>query len=92
VDVLPSLRRTFGGWPRAARRQVATAVSELGRPRDSAGPELEDFSAASDVLATVALILNPTQPPVEPGSPEESARNEPTSRRVETPHEGNSDA
>jgi hypothetical protein len=98
VDVLPGLRRTFGGWPRAARRQVATAVSELGRPRASVRAEPEDFAAASDVLATVALILNPKplvgspQPLIEPGSPEEPARNGPTSRRVETPDEGGSRA
>jgi hypothetical protein len=73
-------------------------VSELGRPRASVRAELEDFAAASDVLATVALILNlkplaaSPQPLAEPASPEESARNEPTSRRVETPDEGGSHA
>lgn len=56
-DVLPSLRRTFGDWPRAARRQVAAAVSGLDRTTEVSAVELEDFSEAADLLAVVAMIL-----------------------------------
>lgn len=56
-DVLPSLRRTFGGWPRAARRQLASAIAGLDRTGDAAEGEAEDFSDAADLLAVVALIL-----------------------------------
>lgn len=58
TDVLPSLRRTFGGWEPAARRQLATAVSGLGSAAVQSQPEVEDFTAAAGLLATVALILS----------------------------------
>lgn len=57
VDALPSLRRTFGGWPRAARRQLATAVTDLAGSGAGVHAEAEDFSGLAAVLATVSLIL-----------------------------------
>ncbi|MCA0295559.1 MAG: DUF5682 family protein [Actinobacteria bacterium] len=56
-DVLPSLRRTFGGWPEAARRQLASAISGLDRSGTASASEAEDFSDVADLLAVVAMIL-----------------------------------
>jgi len=58
TDALPSLRRTFGGWPRAARRQLATAVTELGVAGEPVRVEAEDFAGVEALLATVSLILH----------------------------------
>ena len=57
TDVLPSLRRTFGTWAKAARRQLADAVVRLGTapPGHEAGGE--DFGDAAELLDVVALIL-----------------------------------
>jgi len=57
TDVLPSLRRTFGSWPKAARRQLASAITGVGGSTGTAEPVTEDFTDADDLLAVVALIL-----------------------------------
>jgi Family of unknown function (DUF5682) len=59
MDVLPLLRRTFGGFTPAERANIAGAVKHLDR--DGPGParagEPVDAARAAPVLATVASIL-----------------------------------
>ena len=58
MDVLPLLRRTFGGFAAAERANIADAVRHLG---GRAGPvraeEAVDAARAAAVLETVAAIL-----------------------------------
>lgn len=57
TDVLPLLRRTFGGFAPAERRAVGDAVRRTARPGASSGPADVDEDLAAPALATVALIL-----------------------------------
>ncbi len=58
TDVLPSLRRTFGAWPRAARRQFADEVARLGTAVPGRAAASEDFGDTGGLLDVVALILH----------------------------------
>jgi len=57
VDVLPLVRRTFGAFSPAERRQIATRVASGGGP--AAGPAVDDLDEDRGLaaLATVARIL-----------------------------------
>lgn len=57
TDVLPIVRRTFGAWESAARRQLANAVSGLDAASATVAEASEDWATMGPVLATVALIL-----------------------------------
>lgn len=57
TDVLPSLRRTFGGWEKAARRQLATTIARADDAGPAPGDEADDLAAAGPLLDVVALIL-----------------------------------
>ena len=63
TDVLPSLRRTFGGWEPAARRQLASAVSRLGSAPGRPASTGEDFTGTERLLAVVARILHGREVP-----------------------------
>ena len=58
MDVLPLLRRTFGGFSPAERANIAGAVKQLGGgPGPARAEEPVDAGRAAAVLATVAGIL-----------------------------------
>jgi hypothetical protein len=57
TDVLPSLRRTFGGWEKAARRQLATTIARADDPAPAPPAEVDDLAEAGPLLDVVALIL-----------------------------------
>ena len=60
LDVLPLLRRTFGGFTAPERANIGRAVAQLGGgPPDGAGRAAEpvDPDRAQAVLRTVATIL-----------------------------------
>jgi hypothetical protein len=59
MDVLPLLRRTFGGFAPAERANIAGAVKQLdgGGPGPARTDEPVDAARAAAVLATVAGIL-----------------------------------
>ena len=58
MDVLPLLRRTFGGFAAAERANIADAVKHLGGgPAPARAEEPVDAARAAPVLATVAAIL-----------------------------------
>jgi hypothetical protein len=59
LDVLPLLRRTFGGFSAAERANLSTAVRQLaaGPANTASGLEPADERRAAAVLATVATIL-----------------------------------
>ena len=59
MDVLPLLRRTFGGFSAAERANIAAAVRHLagGAPARAASDEPVDERRAAGALRTVAAIL-----------------------------------
>jgi hypothetical protein len=58
MDVLPLLRRTFGGFAAAERANIADAVKHLrGGPGPARAQEAVDAARAAAVLKTVASIL-----------------------------------
>ncbi|AEE44894.1 DUF5682 family protein [Cellulomonas fimi] len=57
TDVLPLLRRTFGGFAPAERRAVGDAVRRTTRPGATLAPVDVDEDLAAPALAAVALIL-----------------------------------
>jgi len=59
MDVLPLLRRTFGGFTVPERANIAAAVKQLadGAPDRAAVDESLDAARAASALRTVAAIL-----------------------------------
>ena len=59
MDVLPLLRRTFGGFTAPERANIAAAVRQLadGAPARAAADEAVDADRAAGALRTVAAIL-----------------------------------
>ena len=59
MDVLPLLRRTFGGFTSPERANIAAAVRQLagGAPARTAVADSLDAGRAAGALRTVAAIL-----------------------------------
>ncbi len=58
TDVLPILRRTFGAWDAAARRQLANRLAAAPTAAEAApAASEEDWAAAAPLLDTARLIL-----------------------------------